>query len=736
MKLSGKNFNIEINSEIFKSNNQTIDFTDKFPNGGERVIITGRNCSGKTHLLSQIKTQINNLGEDKFVGFLSYNLAFAFDKNRMGNINEVIDNGSIFEIYNGFVSNDQQESNKWELYKDRFYEEFYKQKNNKSFKPFNFFMFSSLVHDKMSDKSLDSPEQIIKKYYKKYLENFKIFENIETIEFEIKENNKLKVSLKKIPTSGEVVFLNLLVLIWIHNHWKKFDFLIFDEPDRHFEPKVTEIFFKILNEEFKNVVIFLTTHRPDSIILNQSNETKFTLCRLKKDDDNNRTLEKINGEQNEARNWYFVMSTIFDLTYNLRDITNIKIKVYVESNDDYTFYKKLYHHLLDHCNELRIENKRFFFDNYPVLSRKYQFYFCTSAQDDNGGDGGISQVKANIKRDSTQQNLDIKNFKSLWDGDFFNSYGIFDRDGTQFDNNLIKYSDNCHKVFKRYTIENYIFDPMCLISLLHTNNIVNQDLKTKLNQIKNIIDRNNNQIQNIIDEIFKLIFNILKLDHKLAKEYFKIKLEQIKDSIRDIKNYNSENKDIESILENLKTDETKLQEFLESNNKERMKKDLEEIIRKDKREVQYFNTEKTFTIKINYPSFFLDINGKIFVQLKFPKHNLGVNSLKDCIDKIDMKSHWISEDFVEIFSDISNDVRESPIYALIREEARRGNNNILLSKNDAINAGFDEKTIKNYLTKLEKLNKLKELKLVRDSDGNITIKKLKEKLLKNKNKTI
>ena len=42
-----------------------------------------------------------------------------------------------------------------------------------------------------------------------------------------------------------------------------------------------------------------------------------------------------------------------------------------------------------------------------------------------------------------------------------------------------------------------------------------------------------------------------------------------------------------------------------------MIKYIEEIIWKDKREVPYFNTEKKFSIKINYPSFFLDIKGKI-----------------------------------------------------------------------------------------------------------------------------
>ena len=171
--------------------------------------------------------------------------------------------------------------------------------------------------------------------------------------------------------------------------------------------------------------------------------------------------------------------------------------------------------------------KNFFLRNILFYLENISSIFVTSAQDDNGASGGVSKVNDNIKRDSTQKNLDIKNFKSLWDGDFFNSYGIFDRDGSQFDNNLLKYSENCHKVLKRYTIENYIFKSLKF-----------KELKTKLDNLNKIIGSSNNQIQNIIDDIFKSIFKELNFNNEV-KKYFKIKLEQIKDFIRAIKKYKS-----------------------------------------------------------------------------------------------------------------------------------------------------------------------------------------------------
>ncbi|CAF0896614.1 unnamed protein product [Brachionus calyciflorus] len=674
MKLKFDSFEPEFEIKgPFENNNQTIEFVQD----EKKLIITGKNLSGKTQFISEFLDSINTFNNDHnnynkiFIGYLAYNLAFNFDKTRVSNVHELDIDDKVIEFFNHLLNVENQDKdilvNNFFIYIGR------RGTPLEVFKPFNLLTFFIKLNQKYNDIS---PIEDLNKD----LSSLGISKNSITY-----ENSSNKIILDKTPSSGELLILNFLVLKWIHTKVKKFEILLFDEPDRHFEPKIIEKFFKILNDVFKDTRIFLTTHRPDTILLSQNNTIKFKLAKtksLKQNENDVSILEKYYGQTNDPSYRYFVLSTIFDLTYNLREIMNIKIRVYVESNDDYRFYKDLYNHLLDYCKFLRnlsINDKKFdtnkkqiFFDQFPILSRRYQLCFCTSALENDGGGGGIDKAENNQKRDSVQRELDLKDIKHFWDVDPM----FLESDDKE--KNYIEFTDdNLNAIFQKF------------------KNDINQDnldLFLKI-FIKEVLTSKDTMVK------IKKIHTIIYVKEYISKEILIID-KMIK--IRKEKNL----QDIKKLME----------DFVEDNEENEIDDKVVDYLFDDCQKQTYYLTEKQsnnrpyFKVDLNYPSFFLNIDGKVLeaVLNKLLKHTKGFN-LSSQIENKDYTKMWISQDFVKIFSSINNQVRVYPIYFLIETELKTRNQK-KLERKDALavvrKAGFSEKKFNLCLQSSSALKKM------------------------------
>ncbi len=124
--------------------------------------------------------------------------------------------------------------------------------------------------------------------------------------------------------------------------------ILLDEPDRHFDPKLSKIFFDIIYNEIvkaNNVQVLMTTHRPDSIaLMPETGESGiFTI------------------ERNDSGALRIAPTTklhaMFRITRNLRELTNLHTKVYVEAHEDARFYEAVYKSLMTYCDEVREENQ-------------------------------------------------------------------------------------------------------------------------------------------------------------------------------------------------------------------------------------------------------------------------------------------------------------------------------------------------------------------------------------------
>jgi len=273
-------------------------------------------------------------------------------------------------------------------------------------------------------------------------------------------------------SSGEKKILEILAWYFYYSSHKTYDekkvrIMLLDEPDRHLDPKLLNVFLKILHDELageeKNVQVIMTSHRPDTISL-VNNKNIFLLYKVK-----GTNISKIASvSQRQA---------LYQLTRNLRDMTSIQIKVYTEGTSDADLYCGIYHSLFNVSNQQRLmsqtklefhgeENEKCQKD---LLSRRYKLLFVPASHNEGKG-GGWNQVKLCLKRD---QNI-LKNKEKvkkeltqvLLDTRTYNSLGLVDNDNDQHDVYFQK--RNLDKKIaipkERYSLENFILDPIILCS--------------------------------------------------------------------------------------------------------------------------------------------------------------------------------------------------------------------------------------------------------------------------------
>lgn len=254
-------------------------------------------------------------------------------------------------------------------------------------------------------------------------------------------------------SSGEKVIMSLALALYNSKSEMEFPkLLLLDEPDASLHPSMTKQFIDVLQNVFvkeKNVKVIMTTHSPSTVALapeealHLMNKDTPRLIKVSKD----LALKKLT-------------SGVPSLSIDYEN----RRQVFVESKNDVQFFEKIYEKL----------------KNNLISERSLSFISSGS-----GGSGSSSQVKDVVNQLNSNGNRYI--------------YGIIDWDGTNMEAGNIKVLG----YQKRYSIENYIFDPLLLGAFLLREQFM-PSTSLGLNQNDKFVDFKNfevHKLQSIVDKV-------------------------------------------------------------------------------------------------------------------------------------------------------------------------------------------------------------------------------------------
>ncbi len=236
-------------------------------------------------------------------------------------------------------------------------------------------------------------------------------------------------------SSGERVIVSLAFCLFNielneSNNFPKI--LLLDEPDAPLHPSMTKEFLDVIYKELvvkQKIKVILTTHSPSTVALT---DEKYLYCMTK----GHNRFEKVHKD--EALSILTTGLSTISIDYENRR------QIFVESNYDRKYYEMVYN-----------KSKQF-------LSPEVSLHFISSGIDkipvsEEVPDGDCTRVK-NIVRE-------------LIKGGNKKVYGIIDWDNKNSPNDKILVN-GCNQ---RYSIENYIFDPISLCALLLDYQIVTRE---------------------------------------------------------------------------------------------------------------------------------------------------------------------------------------------------------------------------------------------------------------------
>lgn len=281
-------------------------------------------------------------------------------------------------------------------------------------------------------------------------------------------------------SSGEKVIIGLILKLFTSKYYGESmsfpELFILDEPDAHLHPEMSKLLLDVLEETFVKqfkIKVILTTHSPSTIALCNDN------CIFQLTNGTNSGLKKISKDE------ALLILTSFIPTLSI-DYKNQK-QVFVESPTDVFYYQSLHD---KHQQNIKKGNKIYF------ISNSY-------------GKGNCSQVYSIVK--------------AIRDSGNITSYGIVDWDLTN------KVADNIfvHGENERYSVENFILDPIyliCLLIELHNAHNICESIGVDLmyNQYS-LGTESEEMLQNIVKfyfEEFEKIFPAFKYDsNRIEIEY-------------------------------------------------------------------------------------------------------------------------------------------------------------------------------------------------------------------------
>lgn len=282
-------------------------------------------------------------------------------------------------------------------------------------------------------------------------------------------------------SSGEKVIIGLIIKLFTSQYYNdKLEFpelIVLDEPDAHLHPEMSKLLIDVLNGTFVQklgIKVILVSHSPSTIALcpdnsiyQLKNEPNTSLKRIEKED----ALEILTGH----------------LPTLSIDYKNHK-QIFVESPTDIVYYQTVF-------NKLNQTNK------YP-----YRLYFISNSY----GKGSCEQVIKIVNDIRTSGNQ--------------TSFGIIDWDLKNPESDYIK----VHGLDKRYSVENYLYDPIyisILLMNLKAHNIYNElGIDETINQYS-IGSESNEFLQKISNWFFIKYYETHKVkqekkDDLIEIEYF------------------------------------------------------------------------------------------------------------------------------------------------------------------------------------------------------------------------
>ncbi len=222
-------------------------------------------------------------------------------------------------------------------------------------------------------------------------------------------------------SSGEKVIIGLILKLFTTEYYKENlefpDLILLDEPDAHLHPEMSYLLISILKDVFVNkfgINIIITTHSPSTIAL-VDEDNIFQISNF-----NNSFLKKISKDE------ALKMLTSFIPTLSI-DYKNHK-QVFVESPTDQYYYHSIF----------------------DVLSQNKQYAFKLYFVSNDYGKGNSVQVIKTVHEIRSSENNSF--------------YGIIDWDQENNDSDFVK----VHGEGNRYSLENYVYDPIYIVILLMT----------------------------------------------------------------------------------------------------------------------------------------------------------------------------------------------------------------------------------------------------------------------------
>ncbi|WP_106794311.1 AAA family ATPase [Aquimarina sp. Aq78] len=270
------------------------------------------------------------------------------------------------------------------------------------------------------------PWDLINEIFAKHNINFH-FKGIDKRDFTLEAPIDFKLYKKSTDTSipfidlssGEKIIIGLIIKLFTTEYYgnlMKFpDLLILDEPDAHLHPEMSKLLLDVLKDTFVekfNINIILTTHSPSTIALSEESN----IFQLR--NESNSGLKKI------SKNQALKILTNFIPTLTI-DYKNHR-QIFVESPTDVNYFQGL-------------QDKHLQFQNLP-----YKLYFISNS----AGKSNCSQV--------------YKIVKEIRDSGNLTSFGIVDWDLKNKPTDFVF----VHGLGQRYSVENFILDPIYIISLL------------------------------------------------------------------------------------------------------------------------------------------------------------------------------------------------------------------------------------------------------------------------------
>lgn len=262
-------------------------------------------------------------------------------------------------------------------------------------------------------------------------------------------------------SSGEKIMFAVILLLNRAESFQGFEslpkMLLLDEIDAPLHPSFTRILLGILNETMVNgfgVKVIMTTHSPSTVAL----VPEESIYEMRRDGGGLRKVSRCEAVQVLSSGFLAVLPT--------------SRYVVTESSIDASIYERWYQAFLN-LKEV---------GSHPPL-----VFLHASKRNDDGDGGGKAQVD---------------NWAEKLDGIFseLGFRGLVDKDTADADHGVVR-------VLSRYSIENFIFDPVSLVAcfIMDGNISVFQNCSITNSDVRGLLDMPESVIQGLVDDICRVI---------------------------------------------------------------------------------------------------------------------------------------------------------------------------------------------------------------------------------------